>query len=170
MADPRNDPSGDHPEEQPPDQAEIDRQWEGIVAGFGPLEMPGPPREELSEHRPEEDPDSGRPPASGLSRHFTDPPSWGPRDYAVDDEDDGAFVPPDPPALGSGRPAVVLSAAGLAGAPLALLLAALFWPGIPGILVTILITVMVAGGVGLFLALPRDKDRGGPWNGDGAQV
>src|SRR5690606_38149804 len=88
----------------------------------------------------------------------------------VDDEDDGAFVPPDPPALGSGRPALVLSAAGLAGAPLALLLAALFWPGIPGILVTILLAVMVAGGVGLFLALPRETDRGGPWNADGARV
>lgn len=132
MADARDDHSDDPPEEQPPDQAEIDRQWEGIVAGL-------------------------------------EPPVWGPRDYTVDDEDEGDFVPPDPPALGSGRPALVLSAAGLAGGPVALLLAALFWPGIPGLVVLVLIAVMVAGGVGLFLSLPRERDRG-PWGGDGAQV
>lgn len=163
MGDARHDPSEDRPEEQPPDQAEIDRQWDSIVAGLGPL-GPEPPA-----HEPEAETGSAAP-SPDLSRHFTQPPQWGPRDYTVDDEDDGAFVPPDPPALGSGRPAVVLSAAGLAGAPVALLLAALFWPGIPGIVVTILLAVMVAGGVGLFLALPRDQDRGGPWDGDGAQV
>ncbi|MEO9248840.1 hypothetical protein ABDK96_14245 [Citricoccus nitrophenolicus] len=133
MAEHRDDPADDRQEDQPPDQAEIDRQWEGIVAGL-------------------------------------EPPVWGPRDYTVDDEDEGDFVAPDPPALGSGRPAVALSAAGLAGGPVALLLAALFWPGIPGLVVTLLIAVMVAGGVGLFLSLPRDQDRDGPWGGDGAQV
>lgn len=129
-----------------------------------------------AEDHPDDHPEQQPPDQAEIDRQWEgivaglEPPTSGPRDYTVDDEDEGEFVPPDPPALGSGRPAVVLSAAGLAGGPVALLLAALFWPGIPGLVVTILIVVMIAGGVGLFLSLPRDRDRGGPWGGDGAQV
>ncbi len=93
---------------------------------------------------------------------------WGPRDYPVD-EDDGDFIPPEPPALGSGNPLVVLSMIGVAGAPAALLLAAILWPSLPGLVLAVLIAAFVAGAVGLFFALPRDADRDGPGD-DGAQV
>ncbi len=150
-----NDGEGDREDE---DQAEIDRQWQQIVEGLGPIEpsgpAPGPPSDERSD----------------LASYFAETPACGPRDYTVDDEDEGDFVPPDPPALATGRPAMVLSVVGLVGGPAALLLAALFWPGIPGIVVTVLIAAFVAGAVGLFLSLPRDQDRRGPWNDDGAQV
>ncbi len=147
--------------EPPDDQAEFDRRWQHIVADLGPLGLPDGPSEEPADARGEPVPER---PGAGVA-----PSAWGPRDYAVDDDDEGEFIPPDPPALGSGRPSVVLSAVGLSGAPLALLLAALFWPGIPTVLVGMLIAVMIAGGVGLFLSLPRDRDRG-PWGDDGAQV
>lgn len=140
------------------DQAEIDRQWQQIVEGFGPIEPSGPALEPPTAERPD------------LASYFAETPAWGPRDYTVDDEDEGDFVPPDPPALATGRPAMVLSVVGLIGGPAALLLAALFWPGIPGVVVTVLIAAFVAGAVGLFLSLPRDQDRRDPWNDDGAQV
>ncbi|MFC7402139.1 hypothetical protein [Citricoccus sp. GCM10030269] len=137
-------------------EPDIERQWQEIVAGLGPL---GDPPEETPEPQDRE-----------LSAYFEAAPVWGPRDYTVDDDPDEEFVPPEPPALGAGRPAIVLSATGLVGGPVALLLAAIFWPSIPGILITVLIAAFVAGAVGLFLALPRDQDRRNPWNDDGAQV
>ncbi|NUL44847.1 hypothetical protein F7P69_06525 [Cellulosimicrobium funkei] len=150
-----HDGEGDHEHR---DQAEIDRQWQQIVEGLGPLEPSGSAPEPLTEERP------------GLASYFAEAPVWGPRDYTVNDEDEGDFVPPDPPALAAGRPAMVLSAVGLIGGPAALLLSALFWPGIPGIVITVFIAAFVAGAVGLFLSLPRDQDRRDPWNDDGAQV
>jgi hypothetical protein len=159
------------PQDPTADQAEMDRRWQEIVADLGPFDdPPGEPPAGLGHPT-----DGGRwVPAPG-SPHGPRPPrgqgpAWGPRDYTVDDEDDGDFIPPDPPALGAGRPAVVLSVLGLVGGPAVLLLAAIFWPSIPGILITILIAAFIAGGVGLFLALPRDEDRNHPWNDDGAQV
>lgn len=155
---PHGDGHGGDGDREHEDQAEIDRQWQQIVEGFGPHEPSGPDPEPPSEKR------------SDLASYFTGSPAWGPRDYTVDDEDEGDFVPPDPPSLATGRPAMVLSVLGLVGGPAALLLAALFWPGIPGLVVTALIAAFVAGAVGLFLSLPRDQDRRDPWNDDGAQV
>lgn len=137
-----------------PSPEDVDREWAGIVSRLGPwpdasassgITLPG-----------DAGPDAAAPPA-------------GPRDYAVEDAPDD-FVPPDPPAVASGRPALVLSMAALAGAPAVLLLAAVFWRSIPAVAVGVLIAVFVAGAGGLFLTLPRDQDRRDQGPDDGARV
>lgn len=153
MAEPRDhDAEGRDPD--PGDREDLDRQWQEIIADLGPMDASGLAGE-------------GRD-ALGHGE-FDDPaPGPGPRDYAVE-EDDGDFVPPEPPAVGSGNPAIVLSMVGVAGAPAALLLAAVFWPAVPGIVLAVLVAAFIAGAVGLFFALPRDADRDGPGD-DGARV
>lgn len=166
MTEPRDhDAAGDDPGPE-----ELEQQWQEIIAGLGPLGAPGG---DDSETRP-------RPGARGDEGHTRDEghaggagehgavPSWGSRDDAVG-EDEGDFVPPEPPALGSGNPAVVLSMVGVAGAPAALLLAAVVWPSAPGAVLAVLVAAFVAGAVGLFFTLPRDADRDGPGD-DGARV
>jgi hypothetical protein len=165
VAEPRDqDHEGNDPEHRDPE--DVDRQWQEIIAGLGPLDAsdrdaewtepttagPADPDPDAPDSEEAAAPDRGR----------------GPRDHSVD-EDDGDFVPPEPPALGSGNPAIVLSMIGVAGAPAALLLTAILWPSVPGLVLTMLVAAFVAGAVGLFFALPRDADRDGPGD-DGARV
>lgn len=146
---------GQHGQHGPED---FDRQWQQIVAGLGPLQI-----DPQDAARLEADEAQGRAaePAGGGNA--------GPRDYTTEDLDDGDFVAPEPPAFGSGDPAIVLSMIGVAGAPVALLLSAVFWPSVPGAVLAVLMAAFVAGAVGLFFALPRDRDRDGPGD-DGARL
>jgi len=165
MAEPRDrDAEGSDPDHR--DREDFDRQWQEIVAGLGPLDTDGQDAEwtESTTAGP-----AGQVPAPA-DREESAPsgPGWGPRDYPVV-EDDGDFVPPEPPAIGSGNPAIVLSMIGVAGAPAALLLTAILWPSVPGVVLGLLVAAFVAGAVGLFFALPRDADRDGPGD-DGARV
>lgn len=141
-----------------PTPEEVDRQFEQIVAGFGPWQdargSSGITLDDSTE---------------AAAGPVPTPRSWGPRDYAVE-EDTRDFVPPDPPALGSGRPAVVLSMVAVAGAPAVLLLASVLWRGMPALMVGVLVAVFVAGAAGLFLTLPRERDRRDQGPDDGARV
>jgi hypothetical protein len=165
MAEPRDrDAEGSDPDHR--DREDFDRRWQEIVAGLGPLDTDGQDAERM-------EPTAAGPanqgsPATDREESETPGPDWGPRGYSVD-EDDGDFVPPDPPAIGSGNPAIVLSMIGVAGAPAALLLTAILWPSVPGVVLGLLVAAFVAGAVGLFFALPREADRDGPGD-DGARV
>ncbi|MDI3331803.1 MAG: hypothetical protein QJR09_13875 [Micrococcus sp.] len=163
MAEPRDrDAEGRDPEHR--DREDFDRQWQEIVAGLGPLDVSARDAERMAGAEP-----AGPDPATADRDEAPAPDGGrGPRDYAVD-EDDGDFVPPEPPALGSGNPAIVLSMIGVAGAPAGLLLTAIFWPAAPGVVLAVLVAAFMAGAVGLFFALPRDADRDGPGD-DGARV
>jgi hypothetical protein len=164
MAEPRDhDADGLDPEHG--DRDDFDRQWQEIVAGLGPMNVSPP---DAQWRAPESGPAGPAPDPSAPDDEEIPGRDWGPRDYPVD-EDDGDFVPPEPPALGSGNPAVVLSMIGVAGAPAALLLTAILWPSVPGLVLGLLVAAFVAGAVGLFFALPRDADRDGPGD-DGARV
>jgi hypothetical protein len=164
MADPRDhDAEGHDPEHR--DRDDVDRQWREIIAGLGPMDVGSP---DTGWRSPAPGPAGPEPDPSAPDREEVPGRDWGPRDYPVD-EDDGDFVPPEPPALGSGNPAIVLSMIGVAGAPAALLLTAILWPSVPGLVLGLLVAAFVAGAVGLFFALPRDADRDGPGD-DGARV
>ncbi|MBV1780449.1 hypothetical protein KRR55_15130 [Paeniglutamicibacter sp. ABSL32-1] len=94
------------------------------------------------------------------------PALGGPRDHELADEDEGAFVPEDPPALGSGNPLLTLAWSCAAGAPIALLLLAIFWRRAPMPLWIGLVVVAVAAAVFLFARLPRHRHE----DDDGARV
>jgi hypothetical protein len=95
------------------------------------------------------------------------PALTGPRDYeGPEDDDDGAFIPEDPPALGSGNPLLNLAWICAAGAPMALLLLAIFWRRAPMPLWIGLVVIAVAAAVFLFARLPRHRQD----DDDGARV
>ncbi len=111
---------------------------------------------------------------TGEAPHGVDPQLFrmhpaltGPRDYeGSEDPDDGEFIPDDPPALGSGNPLTTLAWVCAAGAPITLLLLAIFWRRAPTPLWIGLVVLAVAATVFLFAKLPRHRNEGD----DGARV
>ncbi|MEE1622159.1 hypothetical protein ACQ3I4_03370 [Zafaria sp. Z1313] len=110
------------------------------------------------------DPDPSAPGRPAPARPPRDPrtatpgATAGPRDYALDeDEDDGEFIPEDPPPLGTGDPLAVVCWSGAVGAPLALLLAALFWRDAPAMVWLGLCAVFLAAVGTLLWRLPRHR-------------
>lgn len=94
------------------------------------------------------------------------PALGGPRDYETAEEIIEDFVPAEPPAIGSGNPLVNLAWVAAAGAPLMLLLLAIFWRRAPMPLWIGLCVLALAGGAYLFARMPRHRHD----NDDGAQV
>ncbi len=89
----------------------------------------------------------------------------GPRDYTADD-DDGSFVPEDPPSLAGTDPLTMLAWLGAVGGPVALLLSAMFWRSAPLLAILGIVAVFVLAVVYLIMKLPQEKDE----NDDGARV
>ncbi len=89
----------------------------------------------------------------------------GPRDYEPED-DDGAFVPEEPPSLAGSDPLTVLAWLGAVGGPVALLLSAMFWRSAPLLAVLGMVAVFAASVVFLIMKLPEEKDE----HDDGARV
>jgi hypothetical protein len=89
----------------------------------------------------------------------------GPRDYEAED-DDGAFVPEEPPSLAGTDPLTMLAWLGAVGAPIALVLSAMFWRSAPVLAVVGIVAVFVLAVVYLVMKLPQEKDE----NDDGARV
>jgi hypothetical protein len=90
----------------------------------------------------------------------------GPRDYEVDDDDDGEFVPEEPPSLAGTDPLTMLAWLGAVGGPVALLLSAMFWRSAPLLAIVGIVAVFVLGTVYLIMKLPQEKNG----DDDGARV
>ncbi|MFF1830966.1 hypothetical protein [Paenarthrobacter sp. NPDC058040] len=89
-----------------------------------------------------------------------------PRDYDVDDDDDGAFVPEEPPSLAGTEPLTMLAWLGAVGGPLALLFTAMFWRSAPLAAILGIVAAFVASVVYLIMRLPREKNE----DDDGARI
>ncbi|MFK0008662.1 hypothetical protein ACIQTZ_16575 [Paenarthrobacter sp. NPDC090520] len=89
----------------------------------------------------------------------------GPRDYDVAD-DDGAFVPEEPPSLAGTEPLTMLAWFGAVGGPLALLFTAMFWRSAPLAAILGIVAAFVASVVYLIMRLPREKNE----DDDGARI
>jgi hypothetical protein len=89
----------------------------------------------------------------------------GPRDYEPED-DDGAFVPEEPPSLAGADPLTVLAWLGAVGGPVALVLSAMFWRSAPLLAILGIVTIFAASVVFLIMKLPGEKDE----YDDGARV
>ncbi|WP_336716498.1 hypothetical protein [Arthrobacter sp. USHLN218] len=133
-----------------------DAVWQDLVARLESAESAPDPQS------PAADP---QPPAAGETQSGTGTPA-GPRDYSEPADDDEGFVPPEPAPLGTGDPLVVLAWCGAAGAPLALLLMAMFWRSAPFAVIAGLVVLFIAGASYLVSRLPGDRDHGD----DGARV
>lgn len=89
----------------------------------------------------------------------------GPRDYDVDEED-GAFVPEEPPSLAGTDPLTMLAWLAAVGGPVALLFSVMFWRSAPLLAIVGIVAVFVLGTVYLIMQLPQEKDE----DDDGARV
>ncbi|MGY3317652.1 hypothetical protein [Arthrobacter sp. TE12232] len=89
----------------------------------------------------------------------------GPRDYEPED-DDGAFVPEEPPSLAGSDPMTVLAWLGAVGGPIALVLSAMFWRSAPMLAILGMVVAFAASVVFLIMKLPGEKDE----HDDGARV
>lgn len=89
----------------------------------------------------------------------------GPRDYGVDEED-GTFVPEEPPSLAGTDPLTMLAWLAAVGGPVALLFSAMFWRSAPLLAIVGIVAVFVLGTVYLIMQLPQEKDE----DDDGARV
>lgn len=117
------------------------------LAGTAPVELPAA-RRDAAGHA---DGDPGMP--------------EGPRNYGVDDDEDG-FVPEEPPSLAGTDPLTMLAWLAAVGGPIALLLSAMFWRSAPLLAIVGIVTVFVLGTVYLIMKLPQEKDE----DDDGARV
>jgi hypothetical protein len=88
-----------------------------------------------------------------------------PRDYSVED-DDGGFVPEEPPKLSATDPLTMLAWLGAVGAPVALVLSSMFWRSAPLLAILGMVAVFIGAVVYLIMKLPQEKDE----NDDGARV
>lgn len=89
----------------------------------------------------------------------------GPRDYETDD-DDGAFVPEEPPSLAGADPMTVLAWIGAVGGPIALVLSTMFWRSAPLVAILGMVGAFAAAVVFLIMKLPGEKDE----HDDGARI
>lgn len=131
---------------------------EGRARGVGDFDPLGVWRQQLSP-APGEPAFTGDPDAGGAA-------AGGPRDYEADDLDE-EFVPEELPSLAGADPAIMLSWIGAAGGPIFLVLAAIFWRGMPLVGVLGVILAFLAGTAYLIYRLPKNRDHDG---GDGAVV
>jgi hypothetical protein len=94
-----------------------------------------------------------------------DATALGPRDFGVED-DGGEFVPEEPPSLAGTDPLTMLTWLGAIGAPVALLLTAMFWRSAPLLAIVGIVAVFILAVIYLIMKLPQEKDE----NDDGARV
>lgn len=93
-------------------------------------------------------------------------PARGPRDYSPPEEPEEDFVPAEPESLSSVEPAIALGWIGAAGAPLALLLSAMFWRSMPSVVIIALVLVFLVSAGYLVYRLPGHRDH----DDDGAKL
>ncbi len=124
------------------------------LSGAAPIELSA--KERLA-------PAPGQPAAGSNELPDTAP---GPRDYESDDDDDGAFVPEEPPSLAGADPMTVLAWIGAVGGPVALVLSAMFWRSAPLLAILGMVAAFAAAVVFLIMKLPGEKDE----HDDGARI
>ncbi|MCH0566409.1 MULTISPECIES: hypothetical protein [unclassified Streptomyces] len=169
----------DEPEEQsvPFDETAA---WEAIVAGYGaePPDPPGSkpfrsvedlalPEPEADVDEPEKQPDGkGGRPAAPLGGSVSFAPGVGPRDYSLsepseddlDEDDEGHFVPPEPPPLPESDTTARFAWLGVIGGPVLLLLAVLLGWDMTWWLTTLCVGGFLGGFATLVMRMRTDDD------------
>lgn len=171
------------PAGEPPEDPDLDAQWQDIVARLGDLE-PGVDEAGPAQVGPEAEPADGsatddvEPPESPQAAGPTprrrkddlpgshtvrpaDPGVPGPRNWSPDpaaEEAEDHFVPPDPGPVLGGDPLLVMAWVAVLAAPLLVLLAVVAWPTMPAWLLEAAGVAFLAG-VGLLLwRMPHRRD------------
>ncbi|KUN04380.1 hypothetical protein AQI95_20090 [Streptomyces yokosukanensis] len=182
MAEHESDREGREPDEQgtPFDE---DAAWRAIVEGYGqePADPPGAkpfkPVEDLALPEPEKDTesDTDKAPVRPLGSSVSFAPGVGPRDYtpaepAEGEDDEGHFVPPEPPPLPDADTTAKFAWLGVVGGPILLLLAVLLGWEMTWWLTTLGIGGFLGGFATLVMRMRTDDDEQDGDPGRGAVV
>ncbi|GHD97944.1 hypothetical protein [Streptomyces alanosinicus] len=179
----REDREGREPDEQGASFDE-DAAWRAIVAGYGeePPDPPGArpfkPVEDLALPEPDTEKDTGTNPGKDAGKDESDigkapvrplgssvsfAPGVGPRDYAPaepDEDDEGHFVPPEPPPLPAADPTARFAWLGVVGGPVLLLLAVVLGWDMTWWLTTLGIGGFLGGFATLVMRMRTDDEEG----------
>jgi len=152
---------------------DLDAEWAQIIANYGERPAMGADPEVEDSGGPEVEERAkraSRNPRNLFDRSYidstTEPSSELNSEASWDDE--GHFVPPEPPPLPTLDPRRKLAWIGLFGAPAMLLLAVVFGWHFPSWLGTLLVLAFVGGFVYLIATMPRSRP--GEWGGDDGAV
>jgi len=148
----------------------------GTKSGTGeePREDRGEEQGEEQGETPREEPVEERKPAKPLGSSISFAPGVGPRDYTppepsdedFDDDDEGHFVPPEPPPLPAADTTAKFAWLGVIGGPVLLLLAILLGWDMTWWLTTVCIGGFLGGFATLVMRMrPDDEDDGDPGRG-----
>jgi hypothetical protein len=138
---PAPEPPDRDPVEDGPTDDEVDRRFAELMAD---LELE-PPAAEV----PDPDGDAPSQPADAVGP--------GPRDYAVAEEPDEEFEPPEPEPLGTADPVQLLGWSGAVGGPIAIILVVVLWPSAPPLVWLTTIAVTLVGWALVIWRLPRSR-------------
>ena len=160
---------------------DLDAEWAQIIANYGDrpamgsdpeVEEAGPPVVEEGAERPSRNHRSPRDlrPRNLFDRSYIESTTESSTELnsAASWDDEGHFVPPEPPPLPTLEPRRKLAWIGLFGAPAMLLLAVIFDWHFPSWLGTLLVLAFVGGFVYLVATMPRSRP--GDWGGDDGAV
>ncbi|AOR34817.1 hypothetical protein BFF78_30555 [Streptomyces fodineus] len=178
----REDRDGREPDEQGL-RFDEDAAWRAIVAGFGaePPDPPGArpfkPVEDLALPEPDAESDTDKAPVRPLGSSVSFAPGVGPRDYSpsepseddFDEDDEGHFVPPEPPPLPTADTTAKFAWLGVVGGPILLLLAVVLGWEMTWWLTTLGIGGFLGGFATLVMRM-RTDDEGDDDPGRGAVV
>jgi hypothetical protein len=156
---PRETPHDSENEHEADKPFDVDAEFAKIVEAYGdePAEVTPPPTPE------------------GLAERFKthgwsdapQPPSDDPLNTAATWDDEGHFIPPEPPPLPVPEPHRLVAWIGVLGAPLVMLVLVVFRVTPPGWLSFLLVVGFVGGFVSLVATMKRDEDH---WPGDDGAV
>ncbi len=161
------------PRGQEPNESTDDAVWQDLVARLE--QTPSAPDRaggEDPEPAPERNAGVGMSDQERVRALFENQPRrspGGPRDYTPqepDDDEDEGYHPPEPPALGSGEPLLVLAWFGAVGGPIALLLLAMFWRAAPLMMMLGILAIFLVSVAFLIFRLPKTRD----FDDNGAEV
>lgn len=83
----------------------------------------------------------------------------GPRDYAVAEEPEEGFVPPEPEPISTADPLLVLAWVAAIGGPIAFILLLILWSSAPALVWLTALVAMLAGWGVVIWRLPRSRHR-----------
>ena len=145
---------------------DLDAEWAQIISNYGDRPAMGSdPEVEEGAERP-----SRNPRRNLFDRSYIESTTESSSELnsAATWDDEGHFVPPEPPPLPTLEPRRKLAWIGLFGAPAMLLLAVVFSWHFPSWLGTLLVLAFVGGFVYLVATMPRSRP--GDWGGDDGAV
>lgn len=143
-----------------PSDEEVDRTFADLVSGLGPDEPTPWPMDRRRGATASSDDGGALVEVPGEGDTDDDVPATvgGPRDFAVVEEPDEGFQPPEPAPLGGGDPLITLAWCLAVGGPVLTVLVLVLWPSAPRVVWAATLLAALVGIAVLVWRMPRHRD------------